>query len=447
MRITVCRLVLQCSSLALALVGPAPRVLAEETRTVVELLASIEARLADLEKRLAVLESRPAQPAETDLALRVEGLEQGLKAAEAEVASAKTASAPELPHPDNPSYLPSRGYAEQLHYGDPNSRIEVHAFVDLEFIDAQRQGQRNGVSTFDNHHANIFVRSWLRPNLLGFIEAEFEHGGEVVEIDQAFMSWRIDKAFNLDIGRIYGPFGIERFVSYSPTNALVSRPSPLQRIVPNNFYQNGLKVWGLLGDGESSRFSYEASVSDGLGDAALANRRGSRQFRDNNTNKAVTARASYAYWPFFEIGASYHDQQYATSRDLDLSFIGLDLAARFRGVEVRAEWVEAEVERDLSAGGIFTRLPDREEQGYYLQLAYAWSFARDFLPQVVAVGRFDSVDLDRASEGQNDRETLALGLNLKLYEHFRFKAEYQWNDEKGLPLEDDAFLMQFVIDY
>lgn len=340
-------------------------------------------------------------------------------------------------------FLPSRGEAGgALHYGGAvKRRIDLHAFLDLEYIDTENDGSRNGVSTFDNHHANIFIRAQLRKNLLGHIEVEYEHSGDVVEIDQAFVSWTVKDGFTLDAGRFYTPFGIERFVNYSPTNALVSRPLPLREIVPGNFYANGIRASGLVTVGEKDRFSYEVAVSDGLGDDALNSRRGSRQTRDNNSSRALSGRIGYAFWPRFEVGTSFHTQRYADTADLDLTFFGLDFAARFAGFELRAEYIDAEIER---AGTI---LGDLEQDGWYAQLAYAFQWDRDFLPQLKVVGRFDTLDLDGATTGNDDLDAFAIGLNALLYNHFRLKAEYQFVDEDGPTLENDAFRLQFVLDY
>lgn len=347
-------------------------------------------------------------------------------------------------------FLPSRGDAGgALHYGGGTGKpIELHAFLDLEYTDAGVDGSRNGVSTFDNHHANIFVRSQLRKNLLGHIEVEYEHSGDVVEIDQAFLSWTVNRAFTLDAGRFYTPFGIERFVWYSPTNALVSRPLAAREIVPGNFYANGLRASGVLKTRGSDTFIYEVALSDGLGDDALDNRRGSRQTRDNNSSRAISTRLAYAFWPKLEIGTSYHRQRYASDQDLDLTFFGLDFAGRFKGFELRAEYVDADVERGLvSPTGVLTRLQDLRQDGWYAQLAYAFHFDREFLPELELVGRLDQLDLDGDVTGNDDRDAFSLGINALLYDHFRLKAEYQFVDEDGPGLENDAFRLQFVIDY
>lgn len=397
-------------------------------------VARLEARLASLEARLDGLAEAPAptEPptvAATPPPLQVEETPAGATLAE-----------------EGALYLPSRGWLADMHYGAPDALMEVHAYLDLEYLDAGPGGARGGVSTFDNHHANLFVRSRLRDNLLAHVEAEWEHGGDEVEIDQAYVAWAIRDALTFTAGRVYAPFGIERFVQWSPTNQLVSRPQVMREIVPGNFYANGVVLSGQFGGSDESRFTYEAMVSDGLGDDADVNRRGSRQNRDNNSSRAITARGSYVFWPWFEVGASAHHQRYASDGDLDLDFLGLDVAGRYRGFELRAEWVDATVERGVLRFGELVRGPDLEQEGLYSQLAYRFDWDREFLPSVTLVGRYDDLDLDGASN-RDDLSALSLGIKAEIYDHFKLKAEYQLFDEPVGTESADTLHLQAVVDF
>jgi hypothetical protein len=348
--------------------------------------------------------------------------------------------------PDRADYLPSRSWAGgSLHYGGTDLKVRLHGFVALEYLDSQANGARAGVSTFDLHYANIFLSTPIRKNLMTHIEVEFEHASELVEIDQAFIALKAKPWAEFTAGRFYAPFGIERFVWYAPINQLVSRPLALRDVVPGNFYTTGLKVGGLVGRGEHPAFTYEAALSNGLGDAAAANRRGSRQTQDNNSAKAFSGRASYVRWPYFEAGASLHRERYATSTPSSLRFSGADLAARFQGVEIRAEYVRASLDRVTSAGAALAAL---RQNGYYVQASYTVIAPRDLLPAVTVVLRRDDVDMDRALLGADDRSGWTAGANLKVYEHLRLKAEYQWLADRGpTKRHDNSFFAQISADF
>ena len=355
---------------------------------------------------------------------------------------------------DKALFLPSRGHAGGLlHYGEAQHELQFHAFLDLEYTDAESQGSRAGVSTFDSHHANLFLRSYLRPNLLGHIEIEYEHGGDIVEIDQAFLEWAPSDWLSLRAGRFYAPFGIERFVWYSPTNALVSRPTVMRDVVPGNFYATGLQLSGIREVFGQDRFSYEIAVTDGLGEDALRDRRGSRQTRDNNSSRALTGRLGYAFGRHAEIGTSFHEQRYANDSDLDLTFFGLDFTTRLKGWELRTEWVQAVIEEEIFsqpgelAGTNDLGTNDLEQAGWYAQLAYSFLWNRDLAPELRWVTRYGEVDLDRSATGNDNRRLWTLGLNLLILDHLRAKAEYQIVSEDGPSRDDDVFRLQLVLDF
>ena len=339
-------------------------------------------------------------------------------------------------------YLPSRSWAGgKLHYGGEDFEMKIHGFVDLEYIDAGADGSRGGVAGFDSHHANLFFDTNLRSNLSGHVEVEFEHSGESIEIDQAFIKWAVADWPAFDVGRFYSPFGIERFTWYSPTNQLISRPEPLRQIIPGNFYANGIKSSGLLRRGDEPVFTYELSVSNGLGEKAAESRRSSRQVRDNNSNSALSGRVAVILWPKVEIGTSYHTQSYDAAGELGLRFVGFDLSARSNGFEIRTEYVSSSLE-------LGPQTPDLEQSGWYTQLSYTFlSFERAFLPALTLVTRYDRVDLDALVEGNDDRKIWSLGVNFKIYEHFRIKTEYRFAREEGTPKDNDTFLTQFVVDF
>jgi hypothetical protein len=385
-------------------------------------MAELERLVAEQARRLELLEGAP--PA----------------AAVSPVPEARPESPAPALVPHTADFLPSRGRAGgTLHYGGDELQVIPHGFVDLEYVDAQAEGSRGGVSTFDSPHSNVFFTTQVRPDLRAHVELEFEHSGTTVETDQAYVAWRARDWLELTGGRFYTPFGIERFVWYSPTNTLVSRPEALRQIVPGNFYGNGLKLSGLVRQGGHARFTYELALTDGLGERALTARRDSRQDRDNNSNRALTGRASLVLWPGLEAGASFHTQRYATAADLGLRFTGFDLSARRAGFELRAEHVRARVDRAAA--------PALRQDGWYAQLDYTLVWDRELLPSLSLVARREGLDLDDAVRGSNDTRRTAFGLNAKVYEHFRAKLEFQRNGEDGPRKRDDAFLGQLVVDF
>lgn len=346
---------------------------------------------------------------------------------------------------------PSRSWRRA--YGISDIEVDVHGFINLEFTKAGPDGAYGGNPTFDLHHANLFVSALLRPNLRSHVEIEFEHALEEVEIDQAFLAWGIADWLTLTAGRFYAPFGIERFAWYPPINHLVSRPLSFRAIIPGNFYQHGLMASGDVGPSDELRFTYELSVSNGLGGEdgvsdPVSSRRKSRQTRNINSGLAVTSRLAVIFWPWVEIGASVHSQKFKRAgANQDLLFLGMDASARWQGFELRAEYVYAALDRagtpNTGPSDLYTT--DLYETGWYAQLGYTLDTHWRFLDSTIFVVRFDQVELDR--HASDERMRLSPGIALQIYDHFRIKTEYQFAFENGPKKDDDAFVAAFVVDF
>lgn len=384
----------------------------------------------------------PAFAESNDMAARVERLEQTILAQQDEISDLRdrvdqAGGADSGIATERSTLYPSRGWLGSFAYGDQDITVDVHGFINFEFVDAGPDGARGGVSTFDGHHANLFFDVLLRENLRSHIEVEFEHGGDSIEIDQAFVSWGVTDWLTIDAGRFYAPFGIERFNWYGPVNKFVSRPLPFRQIIPGNFYQEGVKVSGDIKISEEFRVTYEGSLSNGLSSLADTSRRSSRQTRDDNNNKALTGRVAAVLWPWVEVGASIHSQKYGA--DQDLTFIGLDLAARWQGFELRTEYVTADLDRPV--------IDDLGQDGWYSQLSYRFDLEREMLKSLTVAARFDQIDLDDDLTGNDDQRRWSLGTNFEIYEHFHAKLEYQLASESGTSLNNNAWLAAVVVDF
>ena len=388
------------------------------------LCAGDASRADPLQQRLEQLEATVERQQAQIEVLADEAAEAGSSGSEASAAS------------EHSGYNPSRSW--RTTYGSSEAAVQVHGFINLEFVKAQSEGAHGGWPNFDLHHANTFVDARLRSDFRTHIEMEFEHAIEEVEIDQAYLAWTPFSWLGLKAGRFYAPFGIERYTWYPSIDHLVSRPLPFPEILPGNMYQHGLLVSGEVGPGDPRRFGYEFSLSNGLGQDAVPSRRKSREFENNNDHIAFTGRVATSFWPWLEIGASFHSQRFDSSGPKqDLLFLGLDAAGRWRGFELRAEYVYASLDRVADTGLYQT--------GWYTQLSYTLDVNRRYLDSIVFVTRVDQIDPDRSV----DRAVLryAFGSAWQIHAHFRVKAEYRVETEDGPSKRNNAFMAAFVADF
>jgi hypothetical protein len=363
------------------------------------------------------------------------------------------------------------GYAQEpqmtvpeLGYGSPDTFAEFHGYVNLLYFDFEKDADRNGRgdSSFDQHYFAFNALAKIRHNVMILGEIEYEHGGEEMVIDRAYIQWGIyEEYLNIRLGKFYAPFGLELREYQYPVRKLVSRPMMARNLLFNEWTEVGINLYGRLNipnqpfsidydlalvNGPSGRESGDAdSIPEILevGTGANPNTGGTadaRQNRDNNSNRTLISRLSLNILGAMGVGVSYGGGRYsdAGSPNLDFSLIGVDVNFRMKGLDLRGEWVTRRI--DLAP------TTDRDSFSYYIQIAYKQGFGRAGLNYIEPVARYDFLEPDQ--DAANDqRQRISLGINYSPYPHFKFGAEWQMNNEEGPEQEDDGFLLQAVVDF
>lgn len=98
-------------------------------------------------------------------------------------------------------------------------------------------------------------------------EQEQEKGGEV-ELEQFWIQKSFSRAFNIRMGHIIVPVGLNNAHHEPLQYFTVYRPEGENTILPSTWHDTGLSLWGRYGD-----FRYELTATAGL-DAFLFNRDG-----------------------------------------------------------------------------------------------------------------------------------------------------------------------------
>jgi hypothetical protein len=137
------------------------------------------------------------------------------------------------------AYLQSvSGEDISLRYGSASTLVSTHGFLHALLTDTAETH-----SEFDLHHVYLFFQTFLKEYAEAWIEVEFEHGSEKIELDQAEIRLTpFDLDLTLAMGRFYAPFGVERFTWYHPTSELVTRPVAFRQVVPGNWYETGVRA-------------------------------------------------------------------------------------------------------------------------------------------------------------------------------------------------------------
>lgn len=306
---------------------------------------------------------------------------------------------------------------------------------------------------------NLFLFSALSPRLRFFAELEFEHGTAEIALETAQLDFQIDPAFVLRAGIILPPLGAFNQNHDSPRWEFVDRPLVSTRIIPSTLAEVGFGAYGRLAPGQGLGFTWDAYLTNGLGDGVIGNDEGrtllpggknDEQFAaDNNGSPAFSARVAVQHSSLGELGASYYGGVYNSFREEGVevderrrvSLAALDVTSAIGPLSLRGEFTRAWVDVPPSLGEIF----GEEQRGMHLDAVLPVLRRRMFgLPNatVNAALRLEHVDYNVgrfSSTGQTIRdETSAVvaGLSLRPTANTVFKANYrrQWTrDVLGNP--------------
>ncbi len=310
------------------------------------------------------------------------------------------------------------------------------------YMDHEFEWAEDGDKTFDQHRFIPFIYSEITDRIHVSTEIEYEHGGLVkgkgetdgeIKLEFATLDFAIAEWLNFRGGVILSPLGKFNLIHDSPINDLTARPMVDRQIIPTTLSESGMGIYGTLYPTELSLLGYEIYVVNGFNqriikgtDTRIRSGRGSQK-KDNNEDKAITARVNFSPKLGIDLGASVHTGDYDDEGKYNLTIFALDGAYTRGALDLLGEYARAEIDVDKAD------LPNAAEsqQGYYLQASY--HFLHDvILPTSVFTGvvRWDSVDFDADIDG-DDQERLTLGLNFRPVEDSVFKIDWQFNWKRG----------------
>lgn len=303
----------------------------------------------------------------------------------------------------------------------------VTGYANMEYVNAQGSAQ-----TFDAHNLNLIVLGKLRGDLFAAGEIEYEHGGDEIALEYAYLAFTRWRYVNIVAGKFIVPFGTFNVNHPAWINKVPGRPFGFDRVMPATYSDVGVLVRGALPAGYLSRITYDAWVVNGLAGVDGDDLRG---MRDNNVdvdrNKAAGGRVGYASRVGFDVGGSFHTGKYDAVADLAVTFIGADAAFQKGGLELRGEFIQATQE---SSGG------DLKKNGWYVQAAYL------VLPTVEPAVRFSQMEFPGASN--RDVREISVGVSIYPSDFGAFRLFGRFNTERSLPeVDNNQFIAQFTVGF
>ena len=314
----------------------------------------------------------------------------------------------------------------------------------------------------DFHRFVLFYGHKFNDNLRFYSELEVEHAlagdGEngAVELEQAYLDYRINDAFNIKVGAMLVPMGIINETHEPPTFFGVERNEIETRIIPTTWREAGVGVHGEIVQG----LRYEAGIMSGMDAGKFG--RPDRAVRSMRTELSEAAAHDFAFYgalnyrgiPGLSVGASFVTGNTGQNGVSDSALKGVngrlllwDVHAQYRlgGLELRGLYARGTLgDADkitaaaIARSGSNSTVAPSSFWGYYGEAGYHFSFGDEMqLSPFLRYERYNtqaSVPSGFSADRKNNERVTTLGLNFKLHPQVVFKADYQ--DFKEDPKKD-----------
>jgi hypothetical protein len=359
-------------------------------------------------------------------------------------------------------------------------RITIGGYGDFQFRSSSisERADGGGTPTFQNTRFVLGIAAVLaeKQNIVFNSEIEYEFGSREIDVEQAFVEWKMRPQFALR-GGIFVP-ALGRFNVYHDSNLNLTTIRPLinQFIVPTAYRDAGIGVRGRFKLPNRMKVSYELDLLNGmrgtndddeptpfsrlLGQSSAAEP-GAIAFQAANRSKAVVGRVGFSPVAGLEFGASAYNGRFNKLNEApqSVTILFLDGSYTHGALTINGEYGRS----NIVGGGIPRRSPQPPavdpndpasiqalasfvaerspgQDGFYLEGSYkfvpAFMSAKegkfDEGAYIAPVVRYEIVRLDRTiPDFYLNRSRTTVGFNLAPSSTVIFKLDYLFNHTFG----------------
>ena len=390
---------------------------------------------------------------------RLEILQQEIDAIKAQLANQPSKQASEKPQattPQQPAQSQSPAVAQASTstasnsslFGNSNSTVGGYG----EFAYNKYRNTDVNNNQADLRRFVLFLGHRFNDNLRFFSELEVEHAvassgdrGEV-ELEQAYLDYRINDAVNVKAGLFLMPLGILNETHEPPTYYGVERNFVETRILPSTWREGGLQLHGEFAQG----WKYNAGVTTGfdagkIDDPAFGIRSGHQELQLANANDLSVHAALNYRAPGVLVGGGVFTGNTGQNGATNAALKGVparltlwDVHAKyFRGDwDLQALYARgtlgdaAQVSNALiAASGNANLLAPKVFDGWYTQAAYhVWKRGDMSLTPFIRYEKFNTqkeVADGFTADPLNNERVITAGLSFRLHPQVVIKADYQ----------------------
>jgi len=313
-------------------------------------------------------------------------------------------------------------------------------------------------------------------NIILNSEIEIEHGGQEITVEQLYLDFLFDPAYNIRLGHQVVPMGLVNLNHEPVLFNTVARPDVEKYIIPSTWHETGLSVYG-----KTDNLNYTAGVVVAL-DMGLANhdgepetdtfgknwirdaRRGGNESNNETSNLGAVARLDYVGLNGLLLGASiYTGKAGPSTNGLEEGRVTIaDMHAQYQyeGFKIKGLYAQAHLSNADSylgshtVGGTTVIANEHAESahGGYLNMEY------NILPYLIqGSGRlpiffqYENYNIatsltDGTSFGNT--ESFTYGLNYFPHEQVVLKGEYKLRHNKnGVNTADNEGIYSFGLGF
>lgn len=294
------------------------------------------------------------------------------------------------------------------------------------------------VSRIDLLRAVLYTGYRFNERFVFNSEIEFEHGGEEVAIEFAYLDYRIHDNLSLRGGNLLVPLGLVNEFHEPNVWLGARRPQTERQIIPSTWHENGIGAVGTAGI-----VSYRAYVVNGF-DAtgfSAAGLRGGRQggIEAKAADWGFAGRLDVALVPGVFVGTGLYrgssGQDQFDAADIGTTIVEWHAQAQVRGFDVRGLFARASVDDAASVNSALNlagaQSVGKVLQGGYAQVGYNVMSQRTGRLSLTPYYRFEQLDTQKAvpsgflRNSANDVRYHTVGVELKPIGHIVIKADYQ----------------------
>jgi hypothetical protein len=358
-----------------------------------------------------------------------------------------------------------------------SERLTIGGYGEMQYRDSSvsERADGGGTPTFITPRFVLGIAAVLseKQNIVFNSEIEYEFGSKEIDVEQAFVEWKVRPEFAVR-GGIFAP-SIGRFNVYHDSNLNLTAIRPLinQFIVPTAYRDTGIGIRGRFKLPKKMKLSYEFDVVNGmqgtngddeptpfsrlLGQSSAAEP-GAISFQDNNRNKAFVGRIGFSPFSGFEFGVSGYNGKFTNEDEAPISanIVFFDASFRRGNLAINGEYgrsnivgggirrkslapptVDVNNPESIQALADFVAERTPGQDGFYVEGSYQFrpSFVIKHFDEsgyIAPVVRYEAVRLDRTlKDFYLNRARTTIGLNIAPSSTVILKVNYLFNRTFG----------------